>query len=87
MTDWLSQGNALAEASIDRKAAERIATEILEPIHENVATRADVQAIKADGQGLETKLLLRLSEPKHRMTMRFGSVIVVLIGVVLAAIR
>ena len=45
ITDQPSQVNALAEASIDGKAVERIATEILDAIHEYVATRADVRAI------------------------------------------
>lgn len=52
MTDRLSLTNALADANIDRKAAERIATEILDAIHDSVATKQDLQhleaALKAD---------------------------------------
>jgi hypothetical protein len=46
VTDRLSLANALAEAKIDRVAAERIATEIFEAIHDSVATKADLQAVE-----------------------------------------
>jgi len=47
-TDRLSLANALEAANIDRSAAERIATEIYDAIHDNVATKADLAALKAD---------------------------------------
>lgn len=47
MTDRLSLTNALAEAKIDRSAAERIATEIFDAIHESVATKADLERLEA----------------------------------------
>ncbi|HVC56456.1 MAG TPA: hypothetical protein VND95_10895 [Stellaceae bacterium] len=91
MTDRLSLANALAEAKIDRAAAERIATEIFDAIHDNVATKSDLQAVrselKADLQTLEQRMLLRLAELEHRLTVRFASVMVVLTGIILAAIR
>jgi CO dehydrogenase/acetyl-CoA synthase beta subunit len=34
--------NALADANIDRQKAERIATEIFDAIHDNVATKQDI---------------------------------------------
>jgi hypothetical protein len=48
VTDCLSLANALADAKIDRPAAERIATEIFEAIHDSVATKSDVQAVRTD---------------------------------------
>jgi hypothetical protein len=48
MTDRLSLANALAEAKIDRPAAERIATEILDAIHDNVATKSDLLAVRTE---------------------------------------
>ncbi|MGH7110258.1 MAG: hypothetical protein ACREFK_07500 [Stellaceae bacterium] len=91
MTDRLSLTNALAEANIERKAAERIATEIFDAIHDNVTTKADLQAVKADltadMQALESRMLLRFAELEHRLSVRFASVMVVLTGIVLAAIR
>jgi hypothetical protein len=38
--------NALADANIDRQKAERIATEIFDAIHDNVATKQDLQALE-----------------------------------------
>jgi hypothetical protein len=91
MGDRLSLVNALADARIDRSAAERIATEIFDAIHENVATKTDLEhlqsANKAELQALEQRLLLRLAELEHRLTMRFASAMVVLIGLLFAALR
>ena len=84
MTDRLSLSNALADANIDRKAAERIATEIFDAIHDNVATKQDLQHAVSE---LEQRMLVRFTELEHRLTVRFASVMVVLTGLVLAAIR
>jgi hypothetical protein len=105
-TDRLTLACALEERGIPRDAAEQIATELFDAIHDNVATKADLQrvesALRADLQavnsalradlraveaGLKAELLLRLSELEHRMTLRFGSVVVVLTGIILAATR
>ncbi len=84
MTDRLSLSNALAAANIERQAAERIATEIFDAIHNNVATKQDLQHAVSD---LEQRMLLRFAELEHRLTARLASVMVVLTGIVLAAIR
>ena len=91
MTDRLSLTNALADANIERQKAERIATEIFDAIHDNVATKQDLQHAVFDLQHgaseLEQRMLLRFAELEHRLTVRFASVMVVLTGIVLAAIR
>ena len=105
MTDRLSLANALADAKIDRPAAERIATEIFDAIHENVATKADIATLRAEMTSVRTELkadiatlrgdmtLLRtelkadIAALEHRLSVRFASVMVVLTGVILAAIR
>lgn len=105
MTDRLSLTNALADANIDRQKAERIATEIFGAIHENVATKADVDglgrridqvetALEGRIDGVEARLRaemreleLRLAARIDRIVVRLGSLIVVLAGVILAAIR
>src|SRR5919197_5240113 len=91
MTDRLSLANALADAKIDRPAAERIATEVFDAIHDNLATKADLQAtrteLKNDTVALEQRVLVRLGELEHRLTTRFVSGMVVLTGTILAAIR
>jgi len=98
MTDRLSLANALADANIERQKAERIATEIFDAIHDNVATKGDLQHAVSDLQhavsdlqhavaDLEQRMLLRFADLEHRLTLRFASVMVVLTGLVLAAIR
>jgi hypothetical protein len=83
LTDRLSLTNALADANIDRKAAERIATEIFDAIHENVATKADIAAIKADLRELELRLDARID----RVVVRLGTLIVALTGILFAALH
>jgi hypothetical protein len=80
MTDRLSLTNALAAANIDRKAAERIATEIFDAIHDNVATKQDLQLVKAE---VEAKIDLM----KHQIVTRLGSLMVVLLGLLFAALH
>ena len=67
MADRLSLANALAEAKIDRPAAERIATEILDAIQENVATKADIRELKGDLRELELRLGARIDRLETRI--------------------
>jgi hypothetical protein len=76
VTDRLSLTNALADANIDRQKAERIATEIFDAIHDNVATKQDLQLVKAE---LEARI--------DRVVVRLGSLMVVLIGLLFAALH
>jgi len=93
MTDRLSLANALADAKIDRPAAERIATEIFDAIHDNVATKGDVQAarteLKADIAALKAELKddiaavkTDLREVEFRLEARIDRVVVRLGSVV-----
>ena len=47
MADRLTLARALEEGGIGRDAAEHIATEIIDAIHENVATKSDLRATEA----------------------------------------
>ena len=105
MADRLSLANALAEAKIERSAAERIATEIVEAIHNSVATKDDIAAIRSDMRSLEqrldgridglrgemnlkfTELEHRLATMEYRLVIRLGGILVVLLGLLFAALR
>jgi hypothetical protein len=76
VTDRLSLTNALADANIDRQKAERIATEIFDAIHDNVATKQDLQALEA-----------KLELVKHQLITRLGGLMVVLAGLLFAALH
>ena len=83
MTDRLSLTDAPADANIDRQRAERIATEIFDAIHDNVATKQDLELVKAGLREVELGLGARID----RIVARLGSLMVILAGIVLAAIR
>jgi len=51
------------------------------------ALKTDIAAVRAEVSGLEQRMLLGFAELEHRLTVRFASVMVVLTGIVLAAIR
>ena len=84
MTDRLSLANALAEARIDRPAAERIATEIYDAIYHNVATKTDLERVEERLRAATKQDLLEL---EHRLTVRFASVMAVPLGILFAALR
>jgi len=67
MSDRLALANAIEDAGIPRDKAQRVASVIFDAIHDNVATKADVQALAAS-----TKADLRTAiiELKHDLTMR-----------------
>jgi hypothetical protein len=51
MSDRLALANAIEDAGIERAKAERVASVIFDAIHDNVATKADVQASEAAIRG------------------------------------
>ena len=48
MSDRLALANAIEDAGIERSKAQRLASVIFDAIHDNVATKADVQALGAE---------------------------------------
>ena len=67
MTDRLTLTRAFEGAGISSDVAERIATEIYDAIHDNVATKADLYA-------LEQRLETRFDALEQRLTLRFEQV-------------
>ena len=95
MADRLTLARALEGGGISRDAAEHIATEILDAIHENVATKSDLRAteaalrseIAALGAELRTEaagLRADLALVEHRLLTRLGSMVVVATGILVA---
>jgi len=73
-TGWPSR--VIEEAGIERAGAERIASAIFDAISNNVATKQDVARIEA-----------KLELVEHRIMTRLGWLMVVLIGLLFAALR
>jgi hypothetical protein len=87
MTDRLTLARALEEGGASRDAAEHIATEIYDAIHDNVATKSDVDlatttlrteitAVRADLRQMEQRLEHQIT----RMTIRLGVFVVAVAG-------
>jgi hypothetical protein len=83
MTDRLTLTRALEGSGMQSDAAERIATEIYDAIHDNVATKTDLR-------DLEQRLDLRFEKLERRidnMVVRLGAVAVVLLTLLFGALH
>jgi hypothetical protein len=95
MTDRLTLTRAFEGAGMASEAAERIASEIYDAIHNNVATKTDldhaVAALRAEMRETEQRLSARIDLVEHRLerqidrvVIRLGSMIVVATGILIA---
>ena len=95
MADRLTLARALEGGGIGRDAAEHIATEILDAIHENVATKSDLQAtetalrteLRSEAASLRGELAALRADlvlVEHRLLTRLGSMVVVATGILVA---
>ena len=116
MSDRLALANAIEDAGIPRDKAQRVASVIFDAIHDNVATKGDVQAseaaVRSQQQASEAALrgeivgvrslfaseISRLDTRIERLDaavkaqpnaimLRLGTLMVVLTGIILAALR
>jgi hypothetical protein len=98
MTDRLNLTRALESSGMQSAAAERIATEIYDAIHDNVATKQDLERIeatlKADLFRIEAALKgeialvhVALGRDIDRMVVRIVAAVVVALGVLFGALH
>jgi len=98
MSDRLALANAIEDAGIERSKAERVASVIFDAIHDNVATKADVQASEASIRtalvtetarldGKIDRLAAVVAGQPNAIMLRLGTLMVVLTGIILAALR
>ena len=105
MSDRLALANAIEDAGIERAKAERVASVIFDAIHDNVATKADVQAsegalrheimvfrsaVAAEIARLDTRIERldgTVKAQPNAIMLRLGTLMVVLTGIILAALR
>jgi hypothetical protein len=80
MSDRLALATAIEDAGIERAKAVRIASVIWDAIHENVATKSDLEAVRAD-------LKAQIDLVEHRLLTRLGGLAVVLAGLLFAALH
>jgi len=88
VADRLTLARAREEGGIGRDAAEHIATEIIDAIHENVATKSDLQAtetaLRTELRSEVAALRADLALVEHRLLTRLGSMVVVATGILVA---
>jgi hypothetical protein len=127
MSDRLALANAIEDAGIPRDKAQRVASVIFDAIHDNVATKADVQAseaavrlqqqaseaaLRSEIIGVRTELATQINGVRdllasqtarldtrierldatvkaqpNAIMLRLGTLMVVLTGIILAALR
>lgn len=87
MTDRLTLTRALESSGMQSAAAEHIATEIYDAIHNNVATKQDLQqletALRADVEAMEQRLERKIDT----MVNRLVAAMVVTLGLLFGALH
>jgi hypothetical protein len=87
MADRLTLTRAFESAGINTEAAERIATEVYDAIHDNVATKNDLEHVET---ALRADIAQVRSDLEHKidtMVNRVVAAIVVAIGILFAALH
>ena len=94
MSDRLTLANAIEDAGIERGKAERVASVIIDVIHDNVATKADIMSLrgelKADIAGVRTEIAAvraNVDLIEHRLLTRLGGLMIAVGGVLFAALH
>jgi hypothetical protein len=71
VSDRLALANAIEDAGIERAKAERVASVIVDLVHDSVATKADVQAL---GGELRAEIAATRSELKAELATQINGV-------------
>jgi hypothetical protein len=98
MSDRLTLANAIEDAGIERAKAERVASVIVDIIHDTVATKADISELRGEIHQAETTLRGEIRQVEtglrgemalieHRLLTRLGGLAVVLAGLLFAALH
>jgi hypothetical protein len=87
MSDRLALANAIQDAGIERDKAERLATVIFNAIHDNVATKADVQGAEARLNAQVAGVRADLALGEHRLMTRLGGLMGVFAVLLFAALH
>lgn len=82
-TDRLALAHVIEDAGIERAKAERVASAIFDAISDNVATKQDIGAVRAEIASVRSELVL----VEHRLLTRLGALAVVLAGLLFAALH
>jgi hypothetical protein len=87
LTDRLTLTRAFEGAGIGSEAAERIATEIYDAIHANVATKADLERVEAALRADIAAVRIELAHKIDTMVARLVAAVVVALTLLFAALQ
>jgi hypothetical protein len=101
MSDRLTLANAIEDAGIERGKAERVASVIIDVIHDSVATKADITSVRGELAAMKGDLKGDIAAVKmeiaavsakadlieHRLLTRLGGLMIVVGGVLFAALH
>jgi hypothetical protein len=87
MTDRLALADVIEDGGIERAKAVKIATAIFDAIHDNVATKTDIQALDAKITAVRADLSAKIDLVEHRLLTRLGGLVIVVGGVLFAALH
>jgi len=94
VSDRLALANAITDAGIPRDKAERVASVIVDLVHDTAATKGDVLALGAHLKASEAAVRAEIARldttvkaQPNAIMLRMGGLMVVVTGVILAALR
>jgi hypothetical protein len=87
MSDRLALANAIEDAGIPRDKAERVASVIVDLVRDSAATKADVQDARTDLKADIAALRSELKAQPNALMLRLGGLMVVLSGLLFAALH
>jgi hypothetical protein len=90
MADRLTLVRALEDSGMPGPTADKVASEIYDAIHDNVATKADIAGVRADIESLEHRFATRFEQVERqidRMVVRLGALVIVVSGALFTALH
>jgi hypothetical protein len=94
MSDRLTLANAIVDAGIERAKAERMASVIIDVIHDSVATKADIATVRSEMVAMRGELKADIAAVgakadliEHRLLTRLGGLMIVVGGVLFTALH
>jgi hypothetical protein len=87
MSDRLALAHVIEDAGIPREKAEAVATAIARFVEGSAATKADVERVEVTVRAVEVALRAEIARIADRTFNRLGALVVVVIGILFAALH
>jgi hypothetical protein len=87
MSDRLALAHVIEDAGIPREKAEAVATAIARFVEGSAATKADLDRVEATLKADIGRLDGRIDLVEHRLMTRLGALVVVVAGILFAALH